>query len=140
IQIKLTCFDNRDAKLAKQKIVHLNEELLHSITSLETVNQELESFSYSVSHDLRAPLRSIVGYTTILKEEHSGKFDAEAGRLMDIVIKNGIRMGQLIDDLLSFSHIGKKNILKARVNMQQLVESVLLENTEVKNPHRNILV
>ncbi|HTA82986.1 MAG TPA: ATP-binding protein, partial [Bacteroidia bacterium] len=90
---------------------------------LELANKELESFSYSVSHDLRAPLRAIHGYTKILLEDYSPSFDSEAQRMMNSVMRNTERMGQLIDDLLSFSRMGKKEMVITKVNMTDLARS-----------------
>jgi two-component system sensor histidine kinase/response regulator len=90
---------------------------------LELANKELESFSYSVSHDLRAPLRAIHGYTKILLEDHLANLDAEAQRMMNSVMRNTERMGQLIDDLLAFSRLGKKELLITKVNMTDLARN-----------------
>lgn len=91
---------------------------------IEQLNQELESFSYSVSHDLRAPLRSIDGYTQILIEDYSSNFDEEGRRVLSVIVSNARRMGQLIDDLLNFSRVGRKEVVKSMVNTDQLVRSV----------------
>ncbi|HEV8514861.1 MAG TPA: CHASE3 domain-containing protein [Cyclobacteriaceae bacterium] len=91
------------------------------------INSELESFTYSVSHDLRAPLRSINGYAQILKEDYSDKIDEEGNRTIDIISKNAKRMGQLIDDLLGFARLGRQEIRKSKINMDDLVKAVLAE-------------
>ena len=91
------------------------------------INSELESFTYSVSHDLRAPLRSINGYAQILKEDYSNKIDEEGNRTIDIISKNAKRMGQLIDDLLGFARLGRQELRKSKINMDDLVKSVLEE-------------
>ncbi|MCE3260354.1 MAG: hypothetical protein K0S12_1995 [Bacteroidetes bacterium] len=114
-------------KINEGKIKRLNKELLNNIAKLETANKELESFSYSVSHDLRAPLRAIHGYTSILMEEHSGKLDEEARTMMNSIQSNAKKMGQLIDDLLAFSRLGRKEIEKKQVDMNKLVEAVIPE-------------
>ncbi|HMJ70223.1 MAG TPA: CHASE3 domain-containing protein [Cyclobacteriaceae bacterium] len=99
---------------------------------LETkkINQDLESFSYSVSHDLRAPLRSINGYSQILIEDYSGKFDEEGTRLLNIIINNAKRMGQLIDDLLEFSRLGRQEIRRTTVNINEQVRTITSELME----------
>ncbi|WP_079686630.1 sensor histidine kinase [Ohtaekwangia koreensis] len=88
------------------------------------LNQELEAFTYSVSHDLRAPLRSIDGYARILSEDYMDKFDAEGKRVLNIVVNNARKMGQLIDDLLEFSRVGRKEIIKGVVDMGKLAQYV----------------
>jgi len=111
------------------EIKELNEELQTNIEKLEYVNKELEAFSYSVSHDLRAPLRAIHGFIQILQEDFKDKLDAEGLRLMSIVSENANRMGQLIDDLLAFSRVSRSKIQKSKVNTKALVDSVLFEST-----------
>lgn len=91
---------------------------------LEAANKELESFSYSVSHDLRAPLRSVHGYMNIFEEEYASRLDDEAKRLVKIIQDNAKKMGQLIDDLLSFSRLGRKELMKAHISMTDLVKMV----------------
>ncbi|MCX5892176.1 MAG: hypothetical protein NTW80_04250, partial [Deltaproteobacteria bacterium] len=72
---------------------------------LEKANKELEGFSYSVSHDLRAPLRAIDGFARILCENYAGPLDPEGLRLLEVICANAVRMAQLIDDLLAFAHL-----------------------------------
>lgn len=104
----------------EQKIIKRTEEL-------ESANKELESFSYSVSHDLRAPLRSINGYSRILIEDYGDKLDDEGRRLLEVITRNGLRMGQLIDDLLAFSRIGKQSLVKVNLNMESIARHALEE-------------
>ena len=113
-----------EIKLFNQK---LSDRVAERTQELEVVNQELESFSYSVSHDLRAPLRSIHGYMNILAEEYENLFDEEAKRLIDIILKNGEKMGQLIDDLLAFSRLGRKALIKSLVSMDDIVQTLVEE-------------
>ncbi|MBV9988954.1 MAG: CHASE3 domain-containing protein [Chitinophagaceae bacterium] len=94
---------------------------------LEEINKELDSFSYSVSHDLRAPLRAIDGYTKILLEEYGPQVDAHGNLMMETVRRNARRMGQLIDDLLAFSRLGKQHLVTTAVNMEQLVHGIIDE-------------
>ncbi len=102
---------------------------------VRAANKELEAFSYSVSHDLRAPLRSIHSYINILYEEYVEKFDDEAKRLINIVITNSRKMGQLIDDLLAFSKLGRRELKKSTVNMGSLVAGIWEE--QIKLQERN---
>lgn len=91
------------------------------------LNKELESFSYSVSHDLRAPLRAIDGYAGILEEDYGKILDEEGNRLLSSIQHNAKKMGTLIDDLLAFSRLGKKELTKTKINMTELVEAALYE-------------
>ncbi|MBI1767300.1 MAG: PAS domain S-box protein [Bacteroidetes bacterium] len=91
---------------------------------VRAANKELEAFSYSVSHDLRAPLRSIHSYINILYEEYAEKLDEEAKRLINIVMNNSKKMGQLIDDLLAFSRLGRRELTMTAVNMNSVVATI----------------
>lgn len=120
VKSRSTVVDNTDRKKSQDRILDLN--------------RELEGFTYSVSHDLRAPLRSIIGYATILKEEYYEKMDDEARRVTDVIIRNTVRMGQLIDDLLDFSRLGRKQVSVAPINMKEVVENIVREQTiEIKD-------
>lgn len=98
-------------------------------SELETLNEELESFSYSISHDLRAPLRAINGYAFIVKKKLEEKFKNELNEEdrsdFEKIISNTKRMGQLIDDLLSFSRLGRKEIVKTPFEMREIVNQIL---------------
>src|SRR4029077_20440729 len=85
---------------------------------------ELESFSYSVSHDLRAPLRAIHGFARILLEDHHAQLDPEAQRLLGVIDQNTRRMGQLIDDLLAFSRLGRTDLTTGPVDMKEITQLV----------------
>jgi len=111
-------------KLAEGEISKLNEELEERVKQR---TEEMEAFSYSISHDLRAPLRAVNGYARILEEDYSGSFDEEGRRLLDVVQDNAKKMGVLIDDLLAFSRLGRKEIKKSTVDMTTLVQNVLAE-------------
>jgi PAS domain S-box-containing protein len=101
---------------------------------LRLMNEELEAFSYSISHDLRAPLRAVTGFTNILEMEYSSQLDDEAKRITHIIKSNTEKMGQLIDDLLAFAHLNKKELEKKDVDTLHLVNDVILaiEQTQDK--------
>ncbi|HTB07099.1 MAG TPA: PAS domain S-box protein [Bacteroidia bacterium] len=110
--------DITERRIVDEQIRQLNRELSQSIMQHELANKELESFSYSVSHDLRAPLRAIRGYTKILMEDYAASLEADAQNMMNAVTENAERMSQLIDDLLAFSRMGKKEMNICDVNMK----------------------
>jgi PAS domain S-box-containing protein len=93
----------------------------------QSINKELEAFTYSVSHDLRAPLRAVDGYAQMLKEEYGAVLDEEGNRIIKNIRNNATKMSMLIDDLLAFSHLGRKELNKKEVNMDQLTSSVLFD-------------
>jgi len=95
--------------------------------ALEAANKELEAFSYSVSHDLRAPLRAVDGYARMLEEDYASTLDAEGNRLLAAVRANSHRMGQLIDDLLAFSRLGRAALRTQPVEMTHLVQQIIEE-------------
>ncbi|MGZ4038291.1 MAG: sensor histidine kinase [Bacteroidia bacterium] len=104
-------------------------EIRRANLDLDAANKELEAFTYSVSHDLRAPLRAIHGYTNILAEDFQDKLTDEGRMMMRGVLSNTKKMGQLIDDLLSLSRLGKKELQKKPVDMNLVVKSVIEELT-----------
>ena len=122
---------NKELKRAQDRIRKLNEELELKVnlrtSELLEANKELESFSYSVSHDLRAPLRAVSGYAKMLHTKYSAGMDTEANRLLSNILNNGKKMGQLIDELLTFSRLGRKEMVKAPVPMQAMVADICTE-------------
>jgi PAS domain S-box-containing protein len=102
-------------------------ERKHAEEQLASVNKELEAFSYSVSHDLRAPLRAIDGYAKMLEEDYNSLFDDEGKRLLATIQRNATKMGTLIDDLLAFSKLGKKAVLKTTLNLNDLVKRIVMD-------------
>lgn len=115
----------------QKKIQQMNDELEQKVIErteqLESVNKELEAFSYSVSHDLRAPLRAISGYAEILKEDFGNLLNSEGMRILGNIDYYVTNMGKLIDELLAFSRLGRKDIQKSKVDMNELTSGVLLE-------------
>jgi two-component system sensor histidine kinase/response regulator len=116
---------NLSLEKAEAQIRQLNSDLQSNLVRLEFANKELESFSYSVSHDLRAPLRSIMGYTKILEEDAVDKLSSDEIKILEIIQQNANKMNTLIDDLLAFARIGKQDINKTKVDSDKLVQRVI---------------
>ena len=114
--------------------LELEERVKQRTVQLESTNLELEAFSYSVSHDLRAPLRAIDGFVSILEEDYAPTLDMEARRLVGVIRSNTHSMGQLIDDLLRYSRMTRADMVFEEVDMAGLVRSVYFELT--KEPDR----
>ncbi len=115
----------------------MTSKLTHERKKLVTLNKELEAFSYSVSHDLRAPLRAIDSFTKILLDEYGHLLDAEAKRLFTIITDNAQKMGMLIDDLLNFSRLNSKELNFSRIDMHAMALAVFNE-LEVLDNHAKI--
>jgi PAS domain S-box-containing protein len=139
-QVVCTFIDISERKHAEAQIINMNEVLEQKVVKrteqLRNSNKELEAFSYSVSHDLRAPLRAVHGYTNILLEEYEDKLDDEAKRLCRIISSSAIKMSGLIDDLLSFSRIGRTSVNPGWLDMNSLVDSVLGDSNVAENINR----
>lgn len=117
--------DITDRKRQEERLAKLNAELAHSLEETRAINHELESFSYSVSHDLRAPLRAIDGFARILEEDHGPALDAEGRRVLAVVRANARSMARLIDDLLSFSRTSRRQMERAPVDMTSLAREAV---------------
>ena len=113
------------------------EELQKVNKQLESANKELEAFSYSVSHDLRAPLRAIDGFSKVILEDYEDKLDSEGNEYLQIIRKNTQLMGELISDLLEFSHLGRKSISYSKMNTLSIVKSTFGDLMEI-NAQRKI--
>jgi light-regulated signal transduction histidine kinase (bacteriophytochrome) len=137
INNKLAFQISEKAKQAKEMAVR-NAELKLAKEQLQAVIEELESFSYSVSHDLRAPLRAIHGYTQMLKRGYESQLGSEPQRLMNNIMSNAKKMGQLIDDLLTFSRLSRKELVKTDISMHEMVENICAE-LKSEQSHRDII-
>jgi light-regulated signal transduction histidine kinase (bacteriophytochrome) len=125
-------FDITDRKLAESQI-------LQTTAQLQASNQELEAFAYSVSHDLRSPLRAIDGYSNALIEDYYDKFDDEARDYFERIRRNVKRMGMLIDDLLRLSRVSRSEMQYSNVNLSALVQEQVSE-LQVLEPEREVEV
>lgn len=113
---------------------NINQELQEERKKLEAANQELESFAYSVSHDLRVPLRAIDGFSRILVEDYQDELDGEGKRFIDIIRQNTKRMSQLIDDILHLSRAGRQEMNLAKLDLESLFQSSF---NELKQSHQD---
>jgi signal transduction histidine kinase len=104
-----------------------NEEIAMQNDQLQELNMELQAFSYSVSHDLRSPLRSVIGYSKVLEEDFKEKLDEEGKRVLSVIQKNALRMNNLIGDLLEFSKLGRKELRKSEIDIEKLLKNILGE-------------
>ncbi len=121
--------DSLRAEIAERRrgenlIQDLNRQLNRKVADLVEANKEMEAFSYSVSHDLRAPLRAIQGYARMLMQEHVHNLDAEGLRLLKVISRNAMLMAKLIEDLLAFARLGKQEIKKNHLDMTALAQNI----------------
>lgn len=130
---------NESLERADAQIKELNNELKKNVDALQAINKELESFSYSVSHDLRAPLRALIGYSSMLQEDYGEQLDEEGRQLLRTIVNNATRMNQLIDDLLEFSRAGKTELRMSKIDMRGIV-NVLCKEIMENSPHRAKIV
>lgn len=142
--VKELSFQIEEKEKRAEELIKVNEELAYQIlekekrtVELEEVNKELEAFSYSVSHDLRAPLRAISGFSEVLAKDYISQLDEEAKIFFSEIIRNARKMGELIDNLLEFSRLSKQDIFRDTINMNEIVESIVAELKKLE-PKRNI--
>jgi len=122
-----TMIDYSERKQAEDAIQKLNERLERRSTELERSNKELEAFAYSVSHDLRTPLRAIDGFSRILLEDYNDKLDDEGKRVLNVIRTNTNKMDELISDLLALSRVSRIELHLSRIDMSMLANSVYSE-------------
>jgi signal transduction histidine kinase len=127
--------DSVAKQIASTELTRTNaaeEQLRLHAAELESLNADLESFSYSVSHDLRAPVRAVLGYIRAIEEDCAGELGAEGRRLLTVVEREASRMGNLIDDLLAFSRLGRQPMLSASVDMTSLATDAAAEQPSLR--------
>lgn len=117
---------------------NLESQLLRKTEELEEINREIEAFSYSVSHDLRAPLRAINGFAKILRDDYFDKLDQEGKDCIEHITYGSEKMTALIDNLLAYSRLGRKEVIKSVINMNELTEGVIFELEKSVNHNAKI--
>jgi len=128
---------NKDLSKEIAERKRVEEEIKQRTADLESANAELEGFSYTISHDLRSPLRAIEGFTQMLLNDIGDKLDPESIRKFNVISGSAKKMSQLIDDLLSFSRTGRAPISRGKIDMKVLVEDIWKE-LQAGNPDRDI--
>lgn len=121
------------------RLQETNRALTQQSEQLEAMNRELEGFSYSVSHDLRIPLRAVDGYARMVEEDYASVLDSEGRRMLEVIRNNATRMGALIDDLLQFSRLSRKAMSMGPINMNSLVNEFLTETERTSKTPRPLM-
>ena len=133
----------REVQSKTDEIQRLNSELEQRVqertSQLEMMVKELEAFTYSISDDMRGPLRAIDGFSRVLMEEYPDKMDAEGNRLLNIIRSNARSMSELIDGLLAFSHLGRQPLDQADINMEELARSAF-DEVQAANSERQVVL
>jgi light-regulated signal transduction histidine kinase (bacteriophytochrome) len=122
---------------ANGKLKELNRDLVRQKEAVEAANRELEAFSYSVSHDLRAPLRSIDGFSQILIEDNDGQLDERGKKHLRRVRDSAKRMGQIIDDLLALAHVTRRELRRTNIDVTALTRRIA-ERLRANDPARQV--
>lgn len=136
---KLAFAFNQMAEQIKLTQQHLENKVRERTIQLEASNKELEAFSYSISHDLRSPLRGITGFTSLLEEKYGNQLNDDAKRLLGVITNNTLKMGNLIDDLLAFFRMSRQEIVKSSIATNQLVDEVIAD-LDIKDNHITWLI
>lgn len=110
--------------IANKELAFQNEEKEKRAQELIVINDEMEAFSYSVSHDLQSPLRKIMAYATLFEKKYVGTLDGDGTRILESMVRNTKKMSKLIEDLLKFSQLGRKQVEHEKINMSDLVSSI----------------
>jgi light-regulated signal transduction histidine kinase (bacteriophytochrome) len=127
-----------DLRNTRDELESLNHELAKRSAALEASNKELEAFAYSISHDLRAPLRHVAGFAELLRNSAAQFLNEKSTRYLTVVLEEANRMGSLIDDLLAFSRIGRAEAHYSTISLQQIVQEAVAEARQDANG-RNIV-
>ncbi|GAA4463886.1 hypothetical protein GCM10023093_13190 [Nemorincola caseinilytica] len=142
--IIILSIDITERMRAQQELRAMNQDLELRVQErtqmLTAVNRTLETFSYSVSHDLRSPLRIIDGYALLLENEHSTHLGEEGGRLLSVIRQNTTRMGRLIDDILEFARLGKAPLVRTHVDMNALARNVWQEQYGISAGNARVVI